>query len=363
MKKTHALEDAIAHSRVGRRSRAGVMPWTLRPHRYRSPDWRSPSADRMRLDGLDLEVARGQVHGYLGPKGRARRPRSGSCLGLIGADGGSVRLLGGDPWTDRVRLHRRLAYVPGEVDLWPPSPGRGHRPAGSAAGRARRPPPRRAPRTLRARPHEEGAFPTPREPAEDRARHRPRLRGRLLLLNEPTAGLDPLMADAFRNCIEDERRAGRTVLLSSHTLAEVEALCDHVTIIRNGRVVESGALSDLRHLTRASVSAELDTEPAGLADLRAFTTCCSTAPRSAATWTPASWANCSDGSTRRVSEPSSASRPPWRSCSCGSTWTDPPRTRDPGHLHERAHRHRSARAPSPCAATASCFRRGSRPSS
>ena len=73
-------------------------------------------------------------------------------LGLIGADGGSVRLLGGDPWTDRVRLHRRLAYVPGEVDLWPPSPGRGHRPAGSAAGRARRPPPRRAPRTLRARP-------------------------------------------------------------------------------------------------------------------------------------------------------------------------------------------------------------------
>ena len=88
------------------------------------------------------------------------------------------------------------------------------------------------------------------------------------------------MADAFRNCIEDERRAGRTVLLSSHTLAEVEALCDHVTIIRNGRVVESGALSDLRHLTRASVSAELDTEPAGLADLQAFTTCCSTAPRS-----------------------------------------------------------------------------------
>ena len=191
MKKTHALEYAIAHSRVGRRSRAGVMPWTLRPHRSRSPRLKKSFGRSRALDGLDLEVARGQVHGYLGPNGSGKTTTIRILLGLIGADGGSVRLLGGDPWTDRVRLHRRLAYVPGEVDLWPPSPGRGHRPAGSAAGRARRPPPRRAPRTLRARPHEEGAFLLQREPAEDRARHRPRLRGRAAAAQRADRGTRP----------------------------------------------------------------------------------------------------------------------------------------------------------------------------
>ena len=220
------------------------------------------------LDGLDLEVARGQVHGYLGPNGSGKTTTIRILLGLIGADGGSVRLLGVDPWIDRVRLHRRLAYVPGEVNLWPTLTGGevidllGRLRGGLDAGRRGELLERfELDPTKKVRSYSKG--------------NRQKIalvaalasEAELLLLDEPTAGLDPLMAEAFRNCIEDERRAGRTVLLSSHTLAEVEALCDHVTIIRNGRVVESGALSDLRHLTRTSVTAELDAEPVGLADL------------------------------------------------------------------------------------------------
>jgi ABC-2 type transport system ATP-binding protein len=218
------------------------------------------------LDGLDLEVRTGEVHGFLGPNGAGKTTTIRILLGLLRADAGTTRLLGGDPWRDATRLHRRLAYVPGEVNLWPNLSG------GEVIdllGRLR------------------GGL-DPRRKAEllERFQLDPRKKGRtyskgnrqkvalvaalaseveLLVLDEPTSGLDPLMETVFQDCMEQERQAGRTVLLSSHILAEAEKLCDRLSIIREGRVVEAGTLADMRHLTRTSVQAELAGPPDGLA--------------------------------------------------------------------------------------------------
>jgi ABC-2 type transport system ATP-binding protein len=220
------------------------------------------------LDGLDLTVNTGEVHGFLGPNGAGKTTTIRILLGLLRADAGEARLLGGDPWRDATELHRRLAYVPGDVTLWPSLSG------GEVIDLLGR---------LRG-----GLDPKRRAELLERFDLDPRKKSRtyskgnrqkvaliaalasdveLLLLDEPTAGLDPLMEAAFREVISEERHDGRTVLLSSHILAEVEALCERVSIIRAGRVVESGTLADLRHLTRTSVSAELDAPPAGLAEL------------------------------------------------------------------------------------------------
>jgi ABC-2 type transport system ATP-binding protein len=220
------------------------------------------------LDGLDLSVAEGEVHGFLGPNGSGKTTTIRILLGLLRADGGTARLLGGDPWSEATALHRRLAYVPGDVTLWPSlSGGEVIDLLGRLRGRADAK--RRAmllerfdlDPTKKARTYSKGN------------RQKVALISalasdvELLLLDEPTSGLDPLMEAAFRECIEEERQGGRTVLLSSHILSEVEALCDRVTIIRSGRSVESGALADLRHLTRTSISADLAAAPAGLAQL------------------------------------------------------------------------------------------------
>ncbi|MGH8933925.1 MAG: ATP-binding cassette domain-containing protein [Egibacteraceae bacterium] len=220
------------------------------------------------LDGLDLSVATGEVHGFLGPNGAGKTTTLRIVLGLIRADAGQAQLLGGDPWRDAAALHRRLAYVPGDVTLWPNLSG------GEVIDLIGR---------LRG-----GLDPRRRADLLERFALDPRKRCRtyskgnrqkvaliaalasdveLLLLDEPTSGLDPLMEAVFRDCIALERRNGRTVLLSSHILAEVEALCDRVSIIRDGRTVESGTLAELRHLTRTSISAELANPPSGLAEL------------------------------------------------------------------------------------------------
>ena len=220
------------------------------------------------LDGLDLSVRRGEVHGFLGPNGAGKSTTLRVMLGLIRADSGGAQLLGGDPWREAVDLHRRLAYVPGDVTLWPGLTGGevidllGRMRGGLDEGR----------RTELLKRFE----------LDPRKKSRAYSKGNrqkvalvaalasdaeLLLLDEPTSGLDPLMEAAFRGCIEEERRSGRTVLLSSHILSEVEALCDRVTIIKDGKTVESGTLSDLRHLGRTSVSAELERTPVGLAGL------------------------------------------------------------------------------------------------
>lgn len=220
------------------------------------------------LDRLDLSVQPGEVHGFLGPNGAGKTTTIRILLGLLRADAGVVRLLGGDPWHDAVNLHRRLAYVPGDVTLWPNLSG------GEIIDLLGR---------LRS-----GLDPKRRTDLLSRFDLDPRKRARtyskgnrqkvaliaalasdaeLLILDEPTAGLDPLMEAVFRECIIEERQKGRTVLLSSHILAEVEALCDHITIIRAGHAVESGTLAQMRHLTRTSVIADVATVPAVLETL------------------------------------------------------------------------------------------------
>src|SRR6266568_8382594 len=220
------------------------------------------------LDGLDLGVATGEVHGFLGPNGAGKTTTIRILLGLLRANGGSAQLLGGDPWNDATTLHRRLAYVPGDVSLWPNFTGgevidllgrlRGGLDTGRRASLLER---FELDPTVKARAYSKGN----RQKVALVAALASDVE--LLLLDEPTAGMDPLMEAAFRVCVEDERRRGRTVLLSSHILSEVEALCDRVTIIRAGRAVETGTLADLRHLTRTSVSADLASAPAGLAQL------------------------------------------------------------------------------------------------
>jgi ABC-2 type transport system ATP-binding protein len=220
------------------------------------------------LDGLDLEVATGEIHGFLGPNGAGKTTTIRVLLGLLKADRGSVTLLSGDPWTEATELHRRLAYVPGDVSLWPNLSG------GEVIDLLGR---------LRG-----GLDERRRSSLLDRFDLDPRKKGRtyskgnrqkvaliaalasnveLLILDEPTAGLDPLMEAQFRAAIEEDRAEGRTVLLASHILAEVEALCDRVSIVRKGRTVEAGSLADLRHLTRTTVVAELSGDPSSLRSL------------------------------------------------------------------------------------------------
>jgi ABC-2 type transport system ATP-binding protein len=217
------------------------------------------------LDGLDLHVETGEVHGFLGPNGAGKSTTIRVLLGLLRSDAGEVRMLGGDPWADAVELHRRIAYVPGDVNLWPNLTG------GEAIDLLGR---------LRG-----GIDPARRQELIERFELDPTKKGRtyskgnrqkvalvaglaadaeLLLLDEPTSGLDPLKESVFRECIEEARDAGRTVLLSSHILAEVERLCDRVSIIRAGRTVESGSLADMRHITRTAIDVETVHEPAGL---------------------------------------------------------------------------------------------------
>jgi len=209
------------------------------------------------LDGLDLMVRSGEVHGFLGPNGAGKTTTVRVLLGLLRRDGGKVTLLGGDPWQDAVTLHRRLAYVPGEVNLWPNLTGgevidllgrlRGGLDPGRRVDLLDR---FQLDPTKKIRAYSKGnrqkvalvaAFASDVE---------------LYLLDEPTSGLDPLMEIVFQDVVRELRDAGRTVLLSSHILAEVEALCDRVTIIRAGRATESGTFDELRHLTRTTVAVE-----------------------------------------------------------------------------------------------------------
>jgi ABC-2 type transport system ATP-binding protein len=206
------------------------------------------------LDGVDLTVATGEIHGFLGPNGAGKSTTVRILLGLLRGDAGEARLLGGDPWHDAVALHRRLAYVPGDVNLWPTLSG------GEAIDLLA---------SLRC-----GLDPRLRDEMIERFQLDPTKKCssyskgnrqkvaivaafasdvELYLLDEPTSGLDPLMETVFQDVVKERVSQGRTALLSSHILAEAEALCDRVSIIREGRIVETGTLDDMRHLTRTSI--------------------------------------------------------------------------------------------------------------
>lgn len=217
------------------------------------------------LDELDLQVEVGEVHGFLGPNGSGKSTTIRVLLGMLRSDAGSVSLLGGDPWSDSVELHKRLAYVPGDVSLWPNLSG------GEVIDLLGR---------LRG-----GVNSDLRDALLERFELDPTKKGRtyskgnrqkvalvaalssradLLIMDEPTSGLDPLMESIFQACIQEVRGEGRTVLLSSHILAEVESLCDRVTIIREGKTVETGSLAELRHLGRTTISVRTDRPIRGL---------------------------------------------------------------------------------------------------
>jgi ABC-2 type transport system ATP-binding protein len=218
------------------------------------------------LDGLDLEVRTGEVHGFLGPNGSGKSTTIRVLLGLLRAEAGEVVLLGGDPWHDAAALHRRLAYVPGDVDLWPTLTGgevidllgrlRGGVDPGRRADLLER---FELDPTKRCRSYSKGN----RQKVALVAALASDVE--LLLLDEPTSGLDPLMEAEFTRCVREEAADGRTVLLSSHILAEVEALCDRVSIVRAGRTVQHGTLAELRHLTRTTVVVSTLRPPADLA--------------------------------------------------------------------------------------------------
>ncbi|MDO8106469.1 ABC transporter ATP-binding protein [Isoptericola sp. b441] len=220
------------------------------------------------LDHLDLTVERGEVHGFLGPNGAGKTTTLRVLLGLLRADGGTARVLDADPWRDVATLHRRLAYVPGDVALWPNLTG------GEVID-------------LLGRLHG-GTDLTRRADLLERFDLDPTKKGRayskgnrqkvalvaalasdaeLLLLDEPTSGLDPLMEEVFRQVVAERLAQGVTVLLSSHILSEAEALSHRVSIIRHGRVVESGTLDELRHLTRTAVTVDVRAVPTGLTGL------------------------------------------------------------------------------------------------
>src|SRR5258706_1107565 len=220
------------------------------------------------LDGLDLTVHTGEVHGFLGPNGSGKTTTIRVLLGLMRADGGHSRLLGGDPWHDATTLHKRLAYVPGDVTLWPTlSGGEVIDLLGRLRGRVD--PRRRADLLERFELDPAKKCRTYSKGNRQKVALVAALASdvELLILDEPTSGLDPLMESVFQDCINEERERGRTVLLSSHILAEVEALCDRVSIIRLGRTVETVTLTQLRHLSRTFISAELATPPNGLASM------------------------------------------------------------------------------------------------
>lgn len=222
------------------------------------------------LDGLDLTVQKGEVHGFLGPNGAGKSTTIRVLLGLLKKSGGEAQVLGGDPWHDAVALHKRLAYIPGEVNLWPNLTG------GEAID-------------VLTKLRGNGIDKQRRAELLDRFELDPTKKIRtyskgnrqkvaivaalvsnveLYLMDEPTSGLDPLLEIKFQQTVKELKDEGKTVLLSSHILAEVEALCDRVSIIREGKVVESGTLKELRHLTRTSVTAVTERKIEGLASLQ-----------------------------------------------------------------------------------------------
>ncbi len=221
------------------------------------------------LDGVNLKLNQGEVLGFIGPNGAGKSTTIRIILGLLRKSGGEAKLFGKDPWRDAVDLHKRLAYVPGDVHLWPNLTG-GEvidlfgKLRGSMNTKRRSElierfdlDPRKKCRTYSKGNRQKVALISAFASDVD-----------LFILDEPTSGLDPLMEMVFQDCVAEAKARGKTVLLSSHILTEVERLCDSVSIIKKGKVVETGTLGELRHLTRSTVAVETERPIVGLEDLQ-----------------------------------------------------------------------------------------------
>lgn len=221
------------------------------------------------LDGIDLEVKQGEVYGFIGPNGAGKTTTIRVALGILRADAGEVRIFGKDAWHDAVELHKRIAYVPGDVNLWPNLTGGevidlfvGLRGASKASRRDELVRRFDLDTSKKCGTYSKGnrqkvalvaAFASDAD---------------FYILDEPTSGLDPLMEQVFQECVAEAKAAGKSILLSSHILSEVERLCDRVSIIRQGRIIESGTLEELRHLTRTNVQVETRQPIGGLREMK-----------------------------------------------------------------------------------------------
>jgi len=220
------------------------------------------------LNQVNLTVEEGEVYGFIGPNGAGKSTALRIILGMLRKNGGDVRLMGQDPWHDAVKLHHRLAYVPGEVNLWPNLTG------GEVIdllGRLRG--------GFREERREELLKIFKLDPTKKCSAYSTGNKQKVALIaalvsdvelyifDEPTLGLDPLMEGVFRKQVKELKKAGKTILLSSHILSEVEALCDRVSIIREGEIIETGTFEDLRHLTRTSITVDTIQPITGLEEL------------------------------------------------------------------------------------------------
>lgn len=220
------------------------------------------------LDGLDLQVNKGEIHGFLGPNGSGKSTTIRVLLGLLKKSGGEATLLGQDPWKDRVSLHKNLAYVPGEVSLWPNlTGGEAIDLLGNLRGKVNKK--RRDELVEKFKIEPKKKFRTYSKGNRQKIAIVAALASDvdLYILDEPTSGLDPLMESVFQQTVQDLKDQGKTVLLSSHILAEVETLCDKVTIIRDGKTVQSGTLQELRHLTNTTVTVDTKKKVTGLSKI------------------------------------------------------------------------------------------------
>lgn len=219
------------------------------------------------LEHVDLTIQNGETVGFLGPNGSGKSTTIRVMLGLLKKSGGEVELFGKDAWTGAVDIHKRVAYVPGDVNVWPNlTGGQVIDVLGKLHGKFNEEKrqqlierfqldPRKKSKTYSKGNRQKLALITAFASEAD-----------LYIFDEPTSGLDPLMASIFRECVRELQQEGKAVLLSSHILAEVEELCDRVSIIKEGKIIESGTLEELRHLTRISITAETKETVASLAE-------------------------------------------------------------------------------------------------
>lgn len=221
------------------------------------------------LDGVNMEVYEGEVYGFIGPNGAGKSTTIRILLGILKATKGKAEIFGKDAWKDAVEIHRRIAYVPGDVNLWPNLTGGEvidlFMKMNGSTNREKRnkyiemfdfdP-------TKKCRTYSKGnrqkvaliaAFASDAE---------------LFIFDEPTSGLDPLMENIFQQCVLEAKNEGKSILLSSHILSEVEKLCDRVGIIRQGKIIETGTLDELRHLTRTNLTIQTKEKITSLGDLK-----------------------------------------------------------------------------------------------